>query len=163
MNEKIIDAFGNKLRLRVSGILIQNNEILLVSHKSIGKTDILWAPPGGGLHFGEPLEECLRREFKEETNLQIEVGQLLFVNEYLELPLHAIELFFEIKSYSGELKIGQDPEMSPESQIIQNVRFVPFEEIKRSDPSSYHSIFQKINTLAEIKKLNGYHKNINLS
>jgi 8-oxo-dGTP diphosphatase len=109
------------------------------------------------------LEECLRREFKEETNLQIEVGQLLFVNEYLELPLHAIELFFEIKSYSGELKIGQDPEMSPESQIIQNVRFVPFEEIKRSDPSSYHSIFQKINTLAEIKKLNGYHKNINLS
>jgi 8-oxo-dGTP diphosphatase len=163
MNEKIIEAFGNKLRLRVSGILVRDNEILLVSHKSIGKTDTLWAPPGGGMHFGEPVEECLKREFLEETNLEVKVGPLLFVNEYLEGPLHAIELFFEISDYSGELKIGHDPEMSPAAQIIQNVRFVSFEEIKRSDPLSFHSIFQNINTLAELKNLKGYYKNINLS
>lgn len=163
MNEKIIEAFGNKLRLRVSGILLRDKEILLVSHKSIGKTDILWAPPGGGMHFGEPVEECLKREFREETNLEVKVGSLLFVNEYLEGPLHAIELFFEISDYSGELEIGHDPEMSPEAQIIQNVRFVSFEEIKKSDPLSFHSIFQNINTLAELKNLKGYYKNINLS
>ena len=52
----ITNTFGNKLRLRVSGIYIKNDEILLVKHKSINKEGILWAPPGGGMEFGETAE-----------------------------------------------------------------------------------------------------------
>lgn len=159
----ITEVFGNKLRLRVSGILIHNDSILLVEHKSIGKTTILWAPPGGGLQFGEDAETCLIREFKEETNLEVSVGKLLFVNEYLEPPLHAIELFFEIIKFSGELVKGTDPEMTELDQIIKNVKFITIDEIKSNNPLEFHSIFQKISNLHDFNLLSGYYKNSSLT
>ncbi|HTF80899.1 MAG TPA: NUDIX domain-containing protein [Cytophagales bacterium] len=160
MNEVIADAFGNKLRLRVSGILVEQDRILLISHKSLSAAGILWAPPGGGLQYGEDVESCLVREFKEETNLDVKVGKLLFVNEYLSPPLHAVELFFEIDSYKGDLTIGRDPELPEDRQIIQGIRFVSFEEIAQRHQEEYHSMFAEIKSLQDLKKLVGYHKNV---
>lgn len=161
MDAIITETFGNKLRLRASGILIKDNTILLVGHKRLGREELLWAPPGGGVQFGEELSLCLQREFREETCLEVEIGGLLFVNEYLEPPLHAVELFFEIKDYKGLLQVGVDPEMPETQQIIKEVKFVPFQEIK-AQPSIYHSIFTEVDTLEELKNLKGYHKNINI-
>lgn len=86
-----------------------------------------WSPPGGGLQFGETIEECLKREFLEETNTEILVGKFLKVNEFLEPPLHAIELFYEVNIVAGEISVGFDPEM--ENQIIKDVKWLSFEEV----------------------------------
>ena len=44
------------------------SRLLLLRHADTG----LWTLPGGGLHLGETLEACARRELLEETGLQAE-------------------------------------------------------------------------------------------
>ena len=156
MKDEIVNTFGNKLRLRISGICIHNNEILLVKHKALNEVGELWAPPGGGMNYGETAIETLQREFKEETDLDIEVGELLFVNEYLDKPLHAVEMFFEVKIVGNQnVIIGYDPEML-DNQIITDVKFVSWEKIKSDDQRKYHSFIHRLNELEDVYRLKGY-------
>ena len=41
------------------------------------KKNLVWEFPGGKLEEGETLEECLKREWVEELNLEIDVGNLV--------------------------------------------------------------------------------------
>jgi 8-oxo-dGTP diphosphatase len=156
-NKEIHQVFGNKLRVRVSGICIQNDQILLVKHLSLGTKGIFWAPPGGGMEFGESAEESLIREFKEETGLDIKINQFLFINEFMEPPLHSVELFFEVGITGGQLKKGKDPEMSENKQIIDEVRFLSFEELNLIDKNMVHNMFKLVKNPWEIRDLKGYY------
>ncbi len=160
VEQEIQRVFGHHLRLRVSGICIEQESILLVKHRSIGKKGILWAPPGGGLHYGETVSEALHREFLEETGLSVEMGMPLLINEYIESPLHALELFFSVQCKGGEVRKGNDPEMGSGQQIIQEVRFVSFEEIRNSDPDIFHSLFKKYNQKEAFSSFLGFQQNI---
>ena len=51
MKEAVDTMYGNRVRVRVCGILIQEDKILLINHKGVGEKGSLWAPPGGGLEF----------------------------------------------------------------------------------------------------------------
>ena len=155
IQKHIISEFGHKLRVRVSGICVKNESILLIKHVNIGAKPILWSPPGGGMEFGESAKEALVREFKEETNTEILVGKLMFVNEFNTYPLHAVELFFEVEILSGDLKKGLDPELSLEMQIIKDLRFVSFFEIQKNT-ELYHSFLKNIKNKADLEQLNGY-------
>ena len=128
----------------------------MLSHRGIGNTDIFWCPPGGGVQFEETTLDALQREFKEETGLEIEVGRLMFVNEFMEAPLHALELFFEVKITGGRLHLGLDPEMTEANQIIQEIRWMSFEEAKRYPVSEVHSMFKYCDSLSDIYQLQGY-------
>lgn len=58
-----------KFNIRVYGLLEHNNQLLLVSEK-VG--DFAFTKfPGGGLELGEGILDCLVREFKEETYLDV--------------------------------------------------------------------------------------------
>ncbi|WP_035726229.1 NUDIX domain-containing protein [Eisenibacter elegans] len=153
---QITAAFGKQLRVRVSGICVVAGELLLVKHTHIGRGGYLWAPPGGGMQYGEPATQALQREFLEETGLEVGVGSLLFVNEYLEAPLHAMELFFEVHITGGALTQGQDPELGAEAQIIREVAFMPWEALKAEPPYCLHSRLRQSNTLAEFGQSTGY-------
>ena len=69
MKEVVKSVYGNRVRARACGICIHRGEILLVKHTGLGPEGVLWAPPGGGIEFGESAEDSLKREFKEETGL----------------------------------------------------------------------------------------------
>lgn len=160
VEQEIHKVFGNKLRLRISGICIEDDSILLIKHVSLGEKGILWAPPGGGLHFEESIEETLKREFEEETGLQIDIGRPLLINEYFEHPLHAVELFFEVTRKGGFLRLGVDPELTQENQIIQELRFVPFSEIATADPAVFHSLFKNCKKKEDFSHFIGFQQNI---
>jgi ADP-ribose pyrophosphatase YjhB (NUDIX family) len=67
------------MRLRVAGVLVHDNRLLLVQHEKDSKT--YWLLPGGGVGVGERLQDSLLREFTEELNLQVTVMDLLLVVE----------------------------------------------------------------------------------
>lgn len=140
LHKSIISTFGQQLRLRVCGLCIQNDKLLLIRHNALGKKGYLLAPHGGGLQFGESAETGLIREFKEETGLDIKVLRFLFVHEFLAPPLHAIELFFEVEITGGYLTKGYDPEMKEEDQIIDQVLYMSEAEIEKEKGDQLHNV-----------------------
>jgi len=158
LNEKVKALYGHKLRVRVCGVCIENDEMLLVHHKGLGKHNSLWSPPGGGMDYGEDAKQALRREFLEETGLFITVERFLFVHEYLAPPLHGIELFFEVKRTGGRLKKGHDPEMSEADQLITETGFKDLQKLKSQAPDSLHYVLQQINSTNSILNQSGYFK-----
>jgi len=152
--EKITATFGNRLRVRVCGVCIQNDKLLMVRHKTLGK-GYLWAPPGGGVDYGESLDKALKREFLEETGLIIQVNQFLFVHEYLQPPLHAVELFFEVTPTGGKLTQGTDPEMTAQDQIIDHLKYLSFTEIKFEPQGYVHHALSYANNIEELRQMRG--------
>ena len=67
------------LNVRVYGILIHENK-LLVSDEYIKGMKITKLP-GGGLEHGEGTIDCLKREFIEEMNLKVEVGNHIYTTD----------------------------------------------------------------------------------
>lgn len=155
MHQEAVNLYGNHLRVRVCGVYIKENKILLVKHHALQEEGFFWAPPGGGLQFGETIEEALKREFIEETGLNIEIHELVAVTEYLNLPLHAIELFFHVNVINGEIIQGKDPEISAENQLISDVKMLSITEIDhlQKEGSVKHRFHKVINDIQLLKLL----------
>lgn len=152
MHQEAIHLYENRLRVRVCGIHIQDKKILLVKHRALQEEGFFWAPPGGGLQFGETLSEALKREFLEETGLIVTVSSLIAVTEYIQLPLHAIELFYQVIVVDGRLIQGKDPEISEDNQIISGVKMLSLSEIQQLKQENYvkhtfHSILDNVQVL----------------
>jgi len=156
MSNLVHQFYGNQLRLRVCGICQVKNKILLVNHSGLNENNF-WAPPGGGLQFGESAEACLKREFLEETGLEVEIRDFLFACEFIHSPLHAVELFFLTSLKGGVLKKGHDPELK-DKQIIEDVKFFSWTEIERLQAEELHGIFSKAPKPTKIVDLRGYFK-----
>ena len=154
--EDIVKTYGRKLRTRVNGILIEDEKILMVRHQSLGSGGFLWNVPGGGMEYGQSAEIALKREFIEETGLNIKVCDFLFVHELLVRPLHAIELFYLVEKTGGELVKGIDPEMQKNNQIIEDVRFMSWKELEEMAAENKHNIFNKCNDLIDLVNKRGY-------
>ena len=79
--------------IRVYGILINEKKQVLVSDEFI-RGNYYTKFPGGGLEFGEGTRDCLKREFMEEMNLKVEVGQHIYTTDFFQLsafnPAHQI-------------------------------------------------------------------------
>ena len=157
MDKSVQEIYGNRVRIRVCGLHWEGDRMLLVNHRGIYKHDF-WAPPGGGVEFGQSAEFTLIREFREETGLNITVGNLQFVCEFIQPPLHAIELFFDVTATGGRPFTGTDPEMDGKEQIIREVKYLAESEV-RSLPVRYkHGLFKVAKTIEKVRSLKGYFK-----
>lgn len=69
--------------VRVYGIYINENDQVLVSDEFIrGKYYTKF--PGGGLELGESTRDCLKREFKEEMDWDIEAGKHIYTTDFYQ-------------------------------------------------------------------------------
>lgn len=79
--------------IRVYGILINEQQQVLVSDEKI-RGDYFTKFPGGGLEFGEGTRDCLAREFMEEMNLRVRVGDHIYTTDFFQMsafnPAHQI-------------------------------------------------------------------------
>jgi 8-oxo-dGTP diphosphatase len=66
--------------IRVYGILMNELQQILLSDELINNKHYTKFP-GGGLEFGEGTINCLIREFKEETDLTVEIEKHLYTTE----------------------------------------------------------------------------------
>ena len=70
--------------VRVYGILLGEDKRVLVSDEYI-RGGYYTKFPGGGLEFGEGTRDCLKREFKEEMDLAIAVGDHLYTTDFFQM------------------------------------------------------------------------------
>jgi ADP-ribose pyrophosphatase YjhB (NUDIX family) len=152
----VTELYGHRLRVRVCGLYREADRLLMVQHRNLGTSNTFWSPPGGGIEFGETAVMALRREMEEETGLISREERLVFVNEFVQPPLHAIELFFEVQCSNGQLRIGTDPEMGSADQLILDVRLMTFEQIKALPANQVHTLFSRCHSLNEVFGLTGY-------
>jgi 8-oxo-dGTP pyrophosphatase MutT (NUDIX family) len=70
--------------VRVYGLLIDDSKKVLVSDEYI-RGSYYTKFPGGGLEFGEGTRDCLRREFMEELNLEVEVTDHIYTTDFFQM------------------------------------------------------------------------------
>lgn len=157
MDSEIIKKYGDRVRLRVCGLCWEQDQLLMINHIGINSGSF-WAPPGGGVEFSQTAQESLIREFKEETNLLVTIGQFKFACEFINKPLHAVELFFEVFKAGGELIVGKDPESEADRQILQDVRWLNFSQIQAIPEDERHGIFKLVQSGNGLKTLSGFYR-----
>lgn len=79
-----------QFNIRVYGVCIHEGVEILVSDEHFRNRSFTKFP-GGGLEFGEGLIDCLKREFREEFNLEIEVGELFYLTDFFQLSAFSDE------------------------------------------------------------------------
>ena len=70
--------------VRVYGILIDEQQRLLVSDEFI-RGNYITKLPGGGLEIGEGTRDGLAREFMEEANLEVRVGDHFYTTDFFQI------------------------------------------------------------------------------
>jgi len=86
-----------------TGILERNNRVLLVASRYPNHAEPLWNLPGGRQEPPETLGAAVTREFREETELIIEVGELAYIAESFDYrsATHFTNFAFRIRA-NGE-------------------------------------------------------------
>jgi len=92
--------------IQVTGALIKKNDKYLIGRRGPNeKSPGLWEFPGGKIEKGETPIECIKRELKEELNINAEIGDLVTKYNYDYPNVSYLLYFFKVKSYIGEFKI----------------------------------------------------------
>jgi 8-oxo-dGTP diphosphatase len=72
-----------QFNIRVYGILINEKDQVLVTDELI-KGKQITKFPGGGLELGEGTLDCIKREFMEETKMEIEVVEHFYTTDFFQ-------------------------------------------------------------------------------
>ncbi|MCS7093284.1 MAG: NUDIX hydrolase [Patescibacteria group bacterium] len=99
---------NNKYPIPVVGALIINEKNELFLMKSSGKFGNEWIVPGGKVNFGVNLIDALKREIKEETNIEILNPRFLGIQEYIKKGNHYIFIEFIGYSINSQVKLNNE-------------------------------------------------------
>ena len=127
--------------IRVYGILINEKKQVLVSDEYI-RGGYYTKFPGGGLEFGEGTRDCLKREFMEEMNLLVEVGDHIYTTDFFQMsafnPEHQIISIYYFAKALEEIKVplrtkvfdfdAQQMEIYHQKKEIETFRFIDWDD-----------------------------------
>jgi ADP-ribose pyrophosphatase YjhB (NUDIX family) len=95
--------------------LLKNNELLLA--KRIGSYEEMWCIPCGHVEYDEDVRVVAKREFKEETGLDVDIGSVFAVHSNFHNPeKQTVGIWFRGTYIGGKLEAGSD---------VSEVRFFP--------------------------------------
>jgi ADP-ribose pyrophosphatase YjhB (NUDIX family) len=138
----------NRFNIRVYGVLKNiQNEILVTDELIRGKEYTKF--PGGGLEFGEGTRDCLKREFLEEMNLAVEVGDHLYTTDFFQMsafnPEHQIiSIYYWVKALEEiRVRLSTQPFHFDDAQLqtywqqneCESFRFISFAELTEESVS----------------------------
>jgi len=141
---------------RYQGFIVQEHQVLLIKHSSVDTDLSYWVIPGGGRDDSETEEECVIREMKEETSLDVAIERLAF-----DEPAPAGGVYKWRKSYictplSGEAHPGYEPE--PEAAASYSISEVKWFDLR--DPGQWEDELKEdpftLPQLIRLRELLGY-------
>lgn len=99
----------------MKAIIVHDGKILLLrespkdaSNTKVGKYQF----PGGRIDPGEPFTEGLKREIKEETGMEVEMGQPFFIGEWFPtikgVPHHIVAIFLRCSTKHSEVVLSDE-------------------------------------------------------
>lgn len=92
-----------------AAIVREDHHILLIQHREHASGRTYWVVPGGGLEDGESEEECVCREAREETNLEVDVVRLLIDEPAIGGTVYERWKTYLCRVVSGEASPGTSP------------------------------------------------------
>lgn len=117
--------------IRVYGLLIYDEKLLILNEPFMGER--IFKFPGGGMEFGEGTRECLKREFKEELNLEIETGTHIYTQDYfLQSALNPEEQIVMIYYYVKALNIDR---LKISDGVIKSISWKRLDDLSDADVS----------------------------
>ena len=128
------------LSVRVYGILINEAKQVLVSDEYI-RGEYFTKFPGGGLDIGEGTRDCLKREFMEEMNLEVAIGEHIYTTDFFQISAfnsaHQILSIYYAAKALEPIKVPlrtnefdfdeQQLEVYAQTKQIETFRFVDWE------------------------------------
>ena len=122
--------------VRYQGVIVREHCLLLIKQLHHADGHDYWLLPGGGREDGESEEQTVRREMREETNLDVRVERLLIVQ-----PVFQEGRFYgRLKTYlctpvGGEASPGYEPEPdAAQAYAISEVRWFDLRDPSGWDP-----------------------------
>jgi 8-oxo-dGTP diphosphatase len=99
----------------VGAVVLDGDQVLLVKRANEPLKGE-WSLPGGAVDVGETLEDAIRREVREETSLDVEVGPVVDVLDRIRcdpdgrVKFHYVLVDFLCRPIGGEIRRGSDAE-----------------------------------------------------
>jgi 8-oxo-dGTP diphosphatase len=93
-----------KTLIVVAGLMIENGCVLISQRKEGSPHGGLWEFPGGKIMEGEEPRAALRRELKEELDIEVEVGRIFDAVFEVHLRDPILLLAFRCRKIKGRLK-----------------------------------------------------------
>jgi ADP-ribose pyrophosphatase YjhB (NUDIX family) len=130
--------------VRVYGILIDEEDRLLVSDEFI-RGAYITKLPGGGLEIGEGTRDGLAREFMEEANLAVTVGEHFYTTDFFQISAfnnvdQIISIYYLV--HTDNTKVIQaktvafdflPEEVADMSGTAEHLRWIPLSKLKVED------------------------------
>ncbi len=126
--------------VRVYGILLDEEKRLLVSDEFI-RGNYITKLPGGGLEIGEGTRDGLAREFMEEANIVVNVGDHFYTTDFFQISAfnnkdQIISIYYLVHTADTSLIHAKEKafdflpeEVADKNGTAEHLRWIPFHEI----------------------------------
>lgn len=111
--ESLVSMEDSKCIPRIGvGVLIWNDDKILLGLRIGEHGKNTWSPPGGYLEFGESFEECAIREVKEETSIILKSVNYfgLTNNVFNDEHKHTVSIFMKASFPQNQNIINKEPD-----------------------------------------------------
>lgn len=136
--QKLIDKQELIITAARAVIRDQEGRILFIRRRDNG----LWAMPAGGQELGESILDCLKREVKEESGLDVILATPMAIYSQVSIvtasgdPYQLFLVQFLVDEWSGELVTETDETV--------DARFLDLDELPENIPDSYHEVLKDL-------------------
>jgi 8-oxo-dGTP diphosphatase len=126
--------------VRVYGILLDEAQRLLVSDEFI-RGNYITKLPGGGLEIGEGTRDGLAREFMEEANIEVHVGDHFYTTDFFQISAfnhkdQIISIYYLVDTADTTIIQTKEKafdflpqEVADPNGTAEHLRWIPFSEL----------------------------------
>lgn len=128
--------------VRCQAAIVRGHDLLLIRHREHESGRSYWLLPGGGREHGETEAECVRREVREETHLEVQVEGLMLQEAADPGWVYARRHTYLCRYLKGEPRPGIEPEPEAAAQYaIVETRWFDMRDVSSWDPQVLENRF----------------------